>query len=77
MDMDNKKLAAATAAVFTYIKTQEEAAFFASAGAPEQGAAAVVCDAGSGPRGNFNVWGTAGRSDQMQGRFLMQTRVFR
>ncbi len=75
--MDKKKLAAATAAVFTYIKTQEEAAFFASAGGPAPETAAVVPDGGSGPRMIFNTWGTAGRSDQMQGRFLMQTRVFR
>jgi len=29
--MDNKKIAAATSAVFTYIKTQEEAAYYAGA----------------------------------------------
>ena len=73
--MDNKKLAAATAAVFTYIKTQEEAAYFAAAvPAPEE---AVGASPALGPQTPFNVWGTAGRNDQMQGRFLMQTRVFR
>ncbi|GAB6143392.1 hypothetical protein [Desulfocicer niacini] len=72
--MDKKKLAAATAAVFTYIKTQEEAAFFASGGAPvEETAPKVPAPAPV----MFNAWGTAGRTDQMQGRFLMQTRVFR
>ena len=73
--MDKKKLAAATAAVFTYIKTQEEAAFFASGGALETEAAIDLPDAPSPVM--FNAWGAAGRSDQMQGRFLMQTRVFR
>jgi len=72
--MDKKKLAAATAAVFTYIKTQEEAAFFASGGAPAEDTAPK---APSPAPVMFNAWGTAGRTDQMQGRFLMQTRVFR
>jgi hypothetical protein len=72
--MENKKLAAATAAVFTYIKTQEEAAFYAAGAglAVEEAVAAIP-----GPQVQFNAWGTAGRSDQMQGRFLMQTRVFK
>ena len=74
--MDKKKLAAATAAVFTYIKTQEEAAFYASGGAPMEAVSDVPQTPSPAPV-MFNAWGTAGRSDQMQGRFLMQTRVFR
>ncbi len=70
--MKNKKLAAATAAVFTYIKTQEEAAFYGSGPAPEE-----AIEAAPTAQVQFNAWGAAGRNDQMQGRFLMQTRVFK
>ncbi|SMC78978.1 hypothetical protein SAMN02746065_11065 [Desulfocicer vacuolatum DSM 3385] len=72
--MENKKLAAATAAVFTYIKTQEEAAFYAAGPAPEEEAVAAPA---AGPQVQFNAWGAAGRNDQMQGRFLMQARAFK
>jgi len=66
--MDKKKMAAVTSAVVTYIKTQEEAARLVSA--PDQGAAAI-------PAPGFNHWGMAGRGDQMQGRSMMQMRVFK
>jgi hypothetical protein len=66
--MDRKKMAAATAAVMTCIKTQEEAACFA----PFQE------DTPAGPSaGVVNTWGMVGRSEQMQGRTLMQMGVFR
>ncbi|MCP4116539.1 MAG: hypothetical protein GY737_14225 [Desulfobacteraceae bacterium] len=68
--MDRKKMAAATAAVVTYIKTQEEAGCLASGQDPSQGAAPL-------PAPGFNHWGMAGRSDHMQGRTMMQMRVFK
>ncbi|MFK5952117.1 MAG: hypothetical protein QM498_03600 [Desulfobacterium sp.] len=74
--MENKKLAAATAAVFTYIKTQEEAAFYAATAGPALEEVVEAAPVG-GPQAPFNAWGAVGRNDQMQGRFLMQTRVFR
>lgn len=74
MGLSTKKLAAVTSAVVTYIKTQEEAA--AQAG-PAPGAAAAVQAASLAAFPAVNAWGMAGRSDQMQGRSLMQFRVFR
>lgn len=73
--MENKKLAAATAAVFTYIKTQEEAAFYAATAGPAMEEAEIKVAPIA--QVQFNAWGSAGRNDQMQGRFLMQTRVFK
>jgi hypothetical protein len=74
-EMDRKKMAAATAAVMTYIKTQEEAACFASS--QEQTSGAALGLTGPLPAVCINTWGMAGRSDQMQGRSLMQMGVFR
>ena len=64
-------MAAATAAIVTYIKTQEEAACFASSQEQTSGVAAPL------PAAYINTWGMAGRGDQMQGRTLMQMRVFK
>ncbi len=69
--MDRKKMAAATAAVMTCIKTQEEAAAFASSQEQTPGVALGQ------PAAAVNTWGMAGRSDQMQGRTLMQMGVCR
>lgn len=76
MNDQRKKIAAVTAAVFSYIQAEEEAACLAA------------CACGSGVTGvspeqklpgavSPNVWGMAGRSDLMQGRTMMQLRVFR
>lgn len=74
--MEIKKMAAATAAVMTYIKTQEEAACFAlSREATPPGTTLV--QAGQFPAVCINTWGMAGRSDQMQNRNLMQMGIFR
>ncbi len=73
--MDIKKMAAATAAVMTYIKTQEEAACFALSQGETPGAA--LGQSGPLPTVCINSWGMAGRSDQMQNRSLMQMGVFR
>ncbi len=72
--MDSKKMAAATAAVITYIKTQEEAACFASSQEKTSGASGLT---GPFPAACINTWCMAGRGDQMQGRSLMQMGVFR
>ncbi len=64
-------MAAATAAIVTYIKTQEEAASFASSQEQRSGLALPL------PAPCINTWGMAGRGDQMQGRSLMQIRVFK
>ncbi|MEA1969873.1 MAG: hypothetical protein U9N77_16860 [Thermodesulfobacteriota bacterium] len=67
MTMNKKKLAAATAAVFTYIKTEEETASLA---VPDRVQV-------SGMEVKPNVWGSCGRSDLMQIRNMMQMRVFK
>jgi hypothetical protein len=76
MKMDKKKLAAATAAVFTYIRTQEEAAFYS-----------VPKDLGEGSidtEGKLlqvmpqqNIWGITGRQVHMQANSMMQLRMFK
>ena len=66
--MDKKKMAAVTSAVVTYIKTQEETACLVPA--QDQGVAPI-------PAPGFNHWGMAGRGGQMQGRTMMQMRVFK
>jgi hypothetical protein len=73
--MDRKKMAAVTAAVVTYIKTQEEAARFA--GPLDSAMAGAVKPADAISPVSFSTWAMAGRSDQMQGRTLMQMRIFK
>ncbi|WP_139786680.1 hypothetical protein [Desulfamplus magnetovallimortis] len=75
MTIDSKKMAAISSAVFTYIKTCEEAAYFASgAGA---GKAKVIEPPVTGTGNYPNMWGSMGRSDIMQMRTMMQMRTFR
>jgi len=73
--MDRKKIAAATAAVMTYIKTQEEAAYPALSHEETFGKSFE----GAGPIAavRLNAWGMAGRSDQMQVRSMMQMGLFK
>ncbi|WDP92603.1 MAG: hypothetical protein HUN04_23925 [Desulfobacter sp.] len=71
--MDNKKLAAAMAAVYMYIRTGEEAAA-ASMPAP---ADPVPEPAGPQPVANINVWGLAGRQAIMNAGNMMQLRMFK
>ncbi len=73
--MDRKKMAAVTAAVVTYIKTQEEAARFAPPLDNAMEGAVKPADAISPV--SASTWAMAGRSDQMQGRTMMQMRVFK
>jgi len=73
MALEKKKIAAISAAVFTYIRTEEEAAYSASLAGQNQGITAKQTGAAS----NLNVWGTAGRENQMQLRSMIQMRVFK
>ncbi len=63
---NNKKMAAAMAAVTYYIKTQEEAAAMA----------AIPIEEKPIPVGSVNLWGVSGRQSQMQMRNLMQMKAF-
>lgn len=68
--MDKKKLAAAMAAVMTYIKTGEEAQAYQ---AQEPEATQVVQQI----IGQNNIWGISGRQNQMQANTMMQLRMFK
>ena len=70
--MDKKKLAAAMSAVFTYIKTSEEAAAFQAAQAldPIESQPHQIMQPN-------NIWGISGRQTQMQANTMMQLRVFK
>ncbi|MDY0374126.1 MAG: hypothetical protein RBQ72_00150 [Desulfobacterium sp.] len=73
--MNPKKMAAVTAAVVTYIKSQEEAARFAAPLETFMDDALKSKDPGA--CSSVKTWAMAGRSDQMQGRTMMQMRVFK
>lgn len=73
--MDRKKMAALTAAVVTYIKTQEEAAQFA--GSMDNTMEGAVKQSDTKSSVFAGTWAMAGRSDQMQGRTMMQMRIFK
>ena len=77
MTTDKKKIAAAMAAVFTYIKTEEEAACFAAQNGENQLTAALSGIQASGMGVKPNVWGSCGRTDLMQIRTMMQMRAFK
>ena len=73
--MDKKKLAAAMSAVFTYIKTPEEAAAFNAAQALEP-----VNEVESQLHQIMqpvNIWGISGRQAHMQANTMMQMRMFK
>jgi len=68
--MENKKkIVAATAAVMSYIKTEEEAVGMQPA---------IVTDSADfvSRRVSLNLWGISGRQAQMQMRGLMQMKAF-
>ncbi|MBF0468987.1 MAG: hypothetical protein HQK61_08900 [Desulfamplus sp.] len=75
MNMDKKKMAAITTAVFTYIKTEEEALGHACGETVQEPLQSVsLCTSSL----NYpSVWGCAGRSSQMQMRSMMQMRAFK
>ena len=73
--MDKKKLAAAMAAVFAYIKTSEEAVAFH---------ASQAMDTTDKPTPKLheimqplNLWGISGRQTQMQANTMMQMKIFK
>ena len=73
--MDKKKLAAAIAAVYAYIRTSEEAMAYSAmqAGEPEPSmvpAPQVIARP-------YNTWGITGRQTQMQANAMMQMRMFK
>ncbi|WP_022667588.1 hypothetical protein [Desulfospira joergensenii] len=70
---DKKKLAAAMAAVFAYMKTNEEAAAMQAA----QDGQAREPEPLQGPPAAPNVWGMAGRQSMMQANTMMQLRLFK
>jgi hypothetical protein len=76
--MEKKKIAAATAAVFTYIKTMEEAACYSSQSFENDNAASLAMPdreiSGKGPR-NFNAWTNAGRLTQMQQNSMVLMKI--
>lgn len=73
--MDTKKIAAATSAVFTYIKTQEEAAYYASQTENEIAEEMPVGKIEKERTGRFSAWANAGRLNQMQQNTMMLMKV--
>ena len=75
MKMDKKKLTAAMAAVFTYIKTSEEAAAYY---VPQEGE--PIQDMAVQPlmvMQQNNIWGISGRQTHMQANSMIQMRMFK
>jgi len=73
--MDKKKLAAAMAAVFAYVKTSEEAVVY-SAGQTVAPTTDVALDTPCLQQPN-NVWGMSGRQTHMQANSMIQLRMFK
>ncbi len=70
MEANDKKLAAAVAAVAAYLQTEQEALYLAASGvdlAPKKARR---------PAGAANLWGLSGRQAMMQNRTLMQLKAF-
>ena len=72
--MDEKKLAAVTAAVFAHIKTGEEAQ---AAQLAAEAQAASAASASRQPVSMANTWGLSGRQAIMQANTMMQLRMFK
>jgi hypothetical protein len=66
--MNEKKKAAALAAVIQYIKTEEEAIMLQAQAVPEPEKTVPAPPAG--------MWGISGRHDMMQMRNMMQMKAF-
>jgi len=71
--MNEKKKAAALAAVINYIKTEEEAIMLQAAQVPEEPAVAPALAPALAP---VNLWGVSGRQDMMQMGNMMQLKAF-
>ena len=74
--MENKKIAAVTAAVFQYIKTEEEAAYQAAMQEEQTALPAQTEPVNGGTPFDFSSWRMAGRQAQMQQRAMMQMKAF-
>ncbi|MBA3030824.1 MAG: hypothetical protein FP816_18700 [Desulfobacteraceae bacterium] len=72
----NKKMAAALAAVAAYIKSEQEARMMAGAQFPGEIPATGSVTVIEKIMGHQNPWGTSGRQAQMQMRSLMQMKSF-
>ncbi len=75
MKMDKKKLSAAMAAVFAYIKTSEEAAAFY--GPQVSGLTPEPAVQPQQIMQQTNIWGISGRGNHMQANSMMQMRMFK
>jgi hypothetical protein len=71
---NNKKAAAAMAAVMNYITTEEEAICIQAMAAPEVTPVPATVSYDEGP---VKLWGASGRQAQMQMRKMMQMRTFK
>ena len=69
---NNKKVAAASAAVLNYIMTEEEAICIQSMATPS-----ITTSPASYTSAPVKLWGMSGRQTQMQMRNLIQMRTFR
>ncbi len=71
--LDKRKTAAVSAAVFTYIKTHEEQAYYASCGTDPGKADAPASDRviPAERQERFSAWANAGRLSQMQANAMM------
>ena len=72
--MENKKMAAAIAAVYMYLRTGEEAA---AAAAVQASAEPVPEPEGSTQVIQMNTWGLTGRQTMMNANTMMQMRMFK
>lgn len=70
MDKKAKITAAISAAVFNYIRTEEECRIINESGLPAGQSAADKVRASLSPP--FNIWGVSGRQDVMRMRNMMQ-----
>jgi hypothetical protein len=71
--MNKKKLAAAMAAVFAYVKTSEEAAVYSAGQVIPLPDIALT----QGLQQPGNVWGMSGRQTHMQANSMIQLRIFK
>lgn len=72
--MENKRLAAAMAAVQMYIKTEEEAAVAAMQNHAADAAAKSLAAARGG---QMNLWGLSGRQAIMDANAMIRQRMFK
>ncbi|WP_320045428.1 hypothetical protein [uncultured Desulfobacter sp.] len=72
--MENKRLAAAMAAVRMYIKTEEEAAVAAM---QNQAADAAAKSLAAAQGGQMNLWGLSGRQAIMNANAMIRQRMFK